>query len=682
MKITGLSQKEAKERLKKYGPNLISEKKSVSPLLLILRQFKNNYLIYLLSIAALLSFLVGKSVTAWTILTVVFLVFITAFIQEYRAEKAVLALKNMILPFSLVVRGGKETRISSADIVPGDIIILRTGERVPADGRVLKENELRVDEAILTGESQEVKKTALEKNGSDPEGKIFMGTFVVSGKCQVEVTHTGMSTEFGKIARMISRTEKAMPLQIKINKIVKRMSFIAIVAGLLTGVLLIYRQPILDYPALIEIAVVVIAIIVSAFPEGFPVVLTSTLASGAYRMAKENAILNRMSTIETLGETTIICSDKTGTITAGEMTVKEIFWGGKSYLVEGAGYNKEGKVLSGKGDLESEIVNDENFRLFIKAGVVCNDSKIEKEEADQSYKINGSPTEAAILVLASKVNIENLIICNGSNVFPLTIGKTKLDAKDYTYLKRFLDVTKSNLFFAKGIILVEGWAEEILIPAIANKIGYDLTKKEVSIVNVGSTAYLHFAKIFIRNEEPILNIPVSIVTDLDNRPEKNGSFDPEIAMRKEQEIKENIGDISGGKIKLCLAKEWTLEWCLYKSSTLSKIFKDSVSEIHSGTEEFKIDSDSGDYKEIFGSKLIEKLDKRTGSPLDKVQIANVLSEKISKSSDIKFIQDDEHRDQDQRTRHHVHQQQIHIQGVFPMKIPPGKGVSCHGSDQQ
>lgn len=404
-KISGLSQSEAKERLKKFGLNQISEKKSVSPLVLFFRQFKNNYLIYLLVIAAILSFLVGKSVTAWTILVVVFLVFITAYIQEYRAERAILALKNMILPYSVVIRDGRETRIESKNIVPGDILLLRTGERVPADGKILKENELRVDEAVLTGESKEVKKIVGGTKEDSSDGKIFMGTFIVSGKCQVEVTHTGMSTEFGKIAGMISKSEKAMPLQLKVNRIVKVMAFIAIFSGLFIGTLLIYRQPVLNYPALIEIMIVVIAIIVSAFPEGFPVVLTSTLASGAYRMAKENAILNRMSTIETLGETTIICSDKTGTITAGEMTVKEIFFAGKKFQVDGAGYKAEGKILEGNSQVESKIIENDFFRLMLKAGIFCNDSRIEEEEADQSYKINGSPTEAAILVLATKAKV-------------------------------------------------------------------------------------------------------------------------------------------------------------------------------------------------------------------------------------------------------------------------------------
>ena len=255
--------------------------------------------------------------------------------------------------------------------------------------------------------------------------------------------------------------------------------------------------------------------------------------------------------------------------------------------------------------------------------------------------------------IASKVKLHNLILCNNDKIFPLGDGikekekstttdkYTKLINKDYKYLENFLDVTKSNLFFAKGVIIVEGWAEQILIPAIAKQIDCDLTAKEVSIVNVGSTAYLHFAKIFLRNEEPYLNIPVSIVTDLDNKPEEDGSFDPKEAKSKEDSIKESIGDISGGNVTINLAKEWTLEWCLYKSSTLSEIFKASVSEVHSGTDEFKKDSKSGNYKPEFESKLIEKLKKKDSSPLNKVQIANVLAQKIS-GEELIFNRDDEY----------------------------------------
>ncbi len=256
--------------------------------------------------------------------------------------------------------------------------------------------------------------------------------------------------------------------------------------------------------------------------------------------------------------------------------------------------------------------------------------------------------------LASKLKLHNLILCNDDDVYPLgeeitldgkgtTVDKyTKLNKKDYKYLERFLDVTKSNLFFAKGVIIVEGWSEEILIPVIAKKLGYDLTKNEVSIVNVGSTAYLHFAKIFLRNDDKKIDIPVSVVTDLDISPKKkDGTFDSEEETKKKIKIETNFIDFKDTNVKLFIAKQWTLEWCLYKSSSLSNLFKDAVSEIHSGTDEFK--KDGGNYKPEFETKFIDKLAKRTGtSTIDKVAIAGVFAEKISEKDDLIISQDDEY----------------------------------------
>lgn len=231
--------------------------------------------------------------------------------------------------------------------------------------------------------------------------------------------------------------------------------------------------------------------------------------------------------------------------------------------------------------------------------------------------------------LASKVDVDKLIICNCDEVYPLRKEiDTLLEKENYSYLKRFLDVTKSNLFFAKGVIIVEGWAEEILIPAIAERLGYDLTKQEVSIVNVGSTAYLHFAKIFLRKDDKRMNIPVSIITDLDIRPDDNGTFDVIKESEKRKKIETDFGVFKETDVILRIAKQWTLEWCLYKSSSLSDDFKESVLKVHSKTEDFKKD-DHGAFKPEFQKKLIHKLSKMDGtSPLDKVAVANTLSERI------------------------------------------------------
>lgn len=242
--------------------------------------------------------------------------------------------------------------------------------------------------------------------------------------------------------------------------------------------------------------------------------------------------------------------------------------------------------------------------------------------------------------LASKVKLHSLILCNSNKAFPLgdepneeneksKIDKyTKLSKDDYTFLERFLDVTKANLFFAKGIILVEGWSEEILLPILAKRLDYDLTEKEISIVNVGSTAYLRFAKIFLRqNQEEVLNIPVAIITDLDNRPEKkDDSFCEVKKEKKEITLKKYEEDFKETNVLLSYTTDWTLEWCLYKSNTLNKLFKESVTEVHCLTDEFK----DGKFEE---AKFISKLRKDKGhSSIDKVAVASILSKKIEEDT--------------------------------------------------
>src|SRR3989344_1283880 len=325
MEKRGLTEKEAEKRLQTYGFNEIKESLVISPIKILFRQIKKNYIIYLLFIAVILSFLVGKSITAYTILAVIFVIIFTGFIQEYRAEKAIKSLKGMLMPVSIVIRDNKEKEIPSKDIVPGDIILLRNGEKIPADCIVIEEKELLVNESILTGESKEVEKTATktEKDYSE-KNTLFMGSFIVNGKCLAKAIHTGMNTKFGSIARMISTAEKELPLQNKVNKISKYMAIVAIIFSILTGLFMIIGKPPSEN-LLIDALILMIALMLSAFPEGFPVVLITALATGVYKMAQKNAIVNRMSIIETLGETTVICSDKTGTITKGEMTVSKIY---------------------------------------------------------------------------------------------------------------------------------------------------------------------------------------------------------------------------------------------------------------------------------------------------------------------------------------------------------------------
>ncbi|MEA3248112.1 MAG: cation-transporting P-type ATPase [Nanoarchaeota archaeon] len=444
--LKGLKEKEAKEKLKEYGPNELKEILHLSPLRILLRQVKSNFVVYLLFVAMAISFFVGKSITAYTILVVIIVVIGVGFFQEYRAEKAISALKKMIMPVSIVVRDGNEIEIPSKEIVPGDVIILRTGEKIPADCLIMEANELRTNEAVLTGEAKEVRKLETkDEKDYKKDNQVFMGTLIVNGRCVAKVLHTGMNTEFGKIAGMISTAEKELPLQEKVNKITKYMVYLALAVSLLTGFIMVVRNAPLSYELVIDVLIVVIALAVSAFPEGFPVVLMTTLASGAYQMAQENAIVNRMSIIETLGETTVICSDKTGTLTTSEMTARKIFCDNRTFEISGAGYEATGDFLyNGK---KISIEKDSSLNLLLRAGTLCNDSKIKRKGIDNEYDLWGTPTEGALLIASAKAGIfieDMKVIRNGEIPFnsERKIMSVKIKEKNDTkvYVKGALEV--------------------------------------------------------------------------------------------------------------------------------------------------------------------------------------------------------------------------------------------------
>lgn len=400
--FTGLTSEEALKKLKEFGPNEIKELVHVSPLKILVRQVRSNFIVYLLLLASLISFFIGEPITGIAILAVIFLVIVTGFIQEYRAEKAITALKQMIMPVSLVLRDGAEAEIASLNLVPGDVVILRSGERVPADCILLEEKNIKVDESILTGESREVEKKVAIADYSE-ENMLFMGSYIVDGRGIAKVVHTGMNTRFGSIAGMISTAEKELPLQNKINYIARFMVYIGIVISLLTGSLMLLRAPILSAEVLTNTFILMIALSVAVFPEGFPLVLMATLAAGASRMAKENAIVNRMSIIETLGETTVICSDKTGTLTKGEMTVRKTYLPSGELMVSGVGYEGVGDFLI--GNRRVNVKEDADLATLIKAAVVCNDAKIERTGEDEHFRIIGNPTEGALLIMAAKAGV-------------------------------------------------------------------------------------------------------------------------------------------------------------------------------------------------------------------------------------------------------------------------------------
>lgn len=396
--MKSLTNQEAEKLLKEFGANELIEFGVVSPFSILFRQIRQNFVIYLLVFAAILSFFVGKGITGYVILLVVFLIIGVGFVQEYRAEQSIQALRQMITPVSTVIRSGREMEIASSKLVPGDVILLRSGERIPADGILIKGNEVRVDESVLTGESVPVKKTAI-KNEQKPTNVMYMGTFVVNGKAVMRITSTGMQTKFGKISSMISTAEKELPLQKKINKITKVMALAAIVFALTTGAFVLKYGPPSD-TMFADVIILMIALSVAAFPEALPVVLITCLSYGAFRMAKQNAIVNRMSVIETLGETTVICSDKTGTITKGEMTVKRIYADETLFSVSGTGFSDEGNILFRNKKVKTS--NNTGLGKLLVSSVLCNDARIERSNDGINFNVFGSPTESALLVMGAK----------------------------------------------------------------------------------------------------------------------------------------------------------------------------------------------------------------------------------------------------------------------------------------
>ena len=261
MEERGLTSEEARKLLEKYGPNELKELNKKGPLKILFHQIKSNFVIYLLLFAMIISFSVGKNLTAYVILGVIIVVITTGFVQEYKADKAIKALKGMLLPVSVVIRDGKEHEISSKELVPGDIILLRSGEKIPADCLLLEEKNLLINEAIITGESKEVSKK-VSKNQQDytDENTLFMGSFIIEGKSIAKILHTGMNTKFGKIAGLISSVEKDLPLQRKLNKIAKRLAIFGLTFSLLTGLMMVLKTPGFNQEILVDALIIVIAV--------------------------------------------------------------------------------------------------------------------------------------------------------------------------------------------------------------------------------------------------------------------------------------------------------------------------------------------------------------------------------------------------------------------------------------
>jgi len=397
----GLDTLAADHRRGQFGPNRITRKKGTSPLLLFLRQF-NQPLIYILLASAAITSYLQEWVDAGVIFGVVLVNAVIGFIQEAKAVKAIESLSRAMTSTATVLRGGEQRQVPAEELVPGDIVLLNSGDRVPGDLRLISSRGLRIDESALTGESLPVQKASgslpHDTLLADRTNMVYSSTLVTNGAATGVVVATGDQTEIGRINELISTADiLATPLTRKLARfssmllyVILGLAFVTFVVGVLRG------------ERWLDMFMAVVALAVGAIPEGLPAAVTITLAIGVSKMAKRNAIIRKLPAVETLGSTTVICSDKTGTLTRNQMTVQEISAGGDLFGVAGGGYDPEGTFF-----LADEEIAAEGFPALsecLLAGFLCNDSRLLQTENE--WAVEGDPTEAALLVVASKSGLQ------------------------------------------------------------------------------------------------------------------------------------------------------------------------------------------------------------------------------------------------------------------------------------
>ena len=388
---TGLNKSAVAERLNRYGYNRLKEKPPRSSWLLFLSQFK-SFLILMLVAAAILATAIGDFKDGIVILTVVIINALLGFYQEFQAEKSLAALKKMLALQAKVRREEQNIELPADQLVPGDIVLLEAGDKIPADGRIISAHRLEIDESSLTGESVPVaKQTKVLAEPNKPlaerSNMLYMNNAVTRGRAEIVITATGMETEIGRVAGLLAQAEEGTtPLQLQLDSLGKRIALIAIVV-----ILVLFASALWRGEPLVQTAFTAIALAVAAIPEGLPAVVTVTLALGMHRMARQRAIVKRLAAVETLGCTTVICTDKTGTLTVNQMTARSIFYQNQFYRVSGEGYGLAGNILPETG---SSLPDD--LTGLLQPLALCNDSHL------QYKKAVGDPMEAALLVLATK----------------------------------------------------------------------------------------------------------------------------------------------------------------------------------------------------------------------------------------------------------------------------------------
>lgn len=419
----GLSSDEARRRLAEYGYNELKEKKRRTLLQMFLEEFKDIFILMLVAATVLSAFIgfyetlsnpgsgIETYADAIAIGLIVVLVAVAGFVQEYRAEKALDALKRLAAPRARVLRDGKEVIIYSREVVPGDILVVETGDTIPADARILESVELKTDEAVLTGESTPVTKSlAVVKPDTpiaDQKNILHMATHAVYGRGRAVVVSTGMNTEFGGIAELVQTAEEEeTPLQRKLDKFASKIGKIVIAVCVIIFAIEAFdvlATGILSIDGFVQAFMSSVSLAISAVPEGLPAVITVTLAFSARGLAKRNAIVRRLSSAESLGAVTFVCSDKTGTLTKGQMTVRRLYANGKTVEVTGAGYEPKGEFRQSTLVLAPQ--KDKHLALLLRIGALCSNAEVDKNE-NGVWKVMGDPTEGALIVAAGKAGMQ------------------------------------------------------------------------------------------------------------------------------------------------------------------------------------------------------------------------------------------------------------------------------------
>ena len=402
----GLSLKQAAERLAEHGPNALQAGRRISGWRILLDQFK-NVLLLILILATGLSLFSGHGTEAIIIGIIILFAVGLGFFQEYRAERAMEVLGEMAAPHATVIRDQVESLIPAKELVPGDLVLLKAGDRVPADCRLLSCHNLKVDEASLTGESVPTEKraaplTLVDLPVGDRINMVFAGTTVTYGRGRAVVVTTGMATEFGQIAHMLSEIEPTRtPLQENLDRVGRSLAIVALAIVFVIVTIGLWRRSETEQP-LLELFLFGVALAVAVVPEALPAVVTVSLAIGVQRMIKRHALVRRLPAVETLGSTSVICSDKTGTLTRDEMTVQRCFVAGSTVYLSGAGYEPLGDFFR-EGQ---KVTPSRTLRELLRAGVLSSDARLMQEAATGRWEIQGDPTEGALVVAAAKAGLE------------------------------------------------------------------------------------------------------------------------------------------------------------------------------------------------------------------------------------------------------------------------------------